>query len=672
LTEWGDEELFNLMIGSIRSIDPEIPVSIRACVDQGEVLTLRGWLPIQDVVVGDFVYSLDESGACKLNRVYSVSSYDVDEELVRVRKKNLFMSMTQDHRVVHRLANKSYATTKWNEHSHKTIRIARAPLVYEASGYEGCTFQDLDYNDWLAFLGIYLAEGSIKQTVHNGNYSCIVTQQKLESKNLIRELLSRFPIKFHEQANGDFVAHNKELWTYLKQFGKAKDKFVPRDILNTASASQLRILFDWLVLGDGHWQTSKSCTYVTTSKQLAEDIAEISAKLGFKAKITTVPTENENHNTRYNVYIVVRPPVTVVDKLTDVSLERYQGKVYCISVENNDNFIIKQQDTVWVSGNTTNPDGPGRRWVKERFIDRTPQDKTLFIPVENFHGEVLAYRTRKWLHSSIFDNKALMESDPSYVASLASLEPRLRAVWFEGSWDFNDNMAFDEFDRRIHTCDPFEIPPSWYRFRACDWGYGRDSLAVCLWFAVDPEKTLYVYREFVANGDVPVEKKLNAPSFARRVLQLEQGESVKFGVIDGSTAGDGGKRSGLGPTSYDMMLQAGCKWNIADRGAGSRKHGKQLVHHYLSFDHEIGRPRIIIFNNCVQLIKELSSLPVDKNDTDDVDSNAEDHAYDALRYGLQSRPMFSATMSSNNSIETWFKPQKSTPRPIAVNPTVGY
>jgi len=71
---------------------------------------------------------------------------------------------------------------------------------------------------------------------------------------------------------------------------------------------------------------------------------------------------------------------------------------------------------------TTNPDGPGRRWVKERFIDRTPANKTLYIPVEDFEGNVLGYRTRKWLHSSIFDNKALMASDPGYVSMLALQE----------------------------------------------------------------------------------------------------------------------------------------------------------------------------------------------------------------------------------------------------------
>ena len=32
-------------------------------------------------------------------------------------------------------------------------------------------------------------------------------------------------------------------------------------------------------------------------------------------------------------------------------------------------------------------------------------------------------------------------------------------------------------------------------------------------------------------------------------------------------------------------------------------------------------------------------LPIDKNNPEDVDTHAEDHAYDALRYGCMSRPV---------------------------------
>lgn len=47
-----------------------------------------------------------------------------------------------------------------------------------------------------------------------------------------------------------------------------------------------------------------------------------------------------------------------------------------------------------------------------------------------------------------------------------------------------------------------------------------------------------------------------------------------------------------------------------------------------------GLPGIIIFSNCVNLIEQLENLPVDPNRNEDVDTDAEDHAYDAGRYLL--------------------------------------
>ena len=51
-----------------------------------------------------------------------------------------------------------------------------------------------------------------------------------------------------------------------------------------------------------------------------------------------------------------------------------------------------------------------------------------------------------------------------------------------------------------------------------------------------------------------------------------------------------------------------------------------------------GRPRLLIFKGCNALINELLSIPEDPNNREDVDTKADDHAYDALRYGVMSRP----------------------------------
>ena len=56
-------------------------------------------------------------------------------------------------------------------------------------------------------------------------------------------------------------------------------------------------------------------------------------------------------------------------------------------------------------------------------------------------------------------------------------------------------------------------------------------------------------------------------------------------------------------------------------------------------DEWTNEPRLQFFSSCVQAIAQLPTIPLDKNNPEDVDTTFKhDHIYDALRYGLQSRP----------------------------------
>ena len=47
------------------------------------------------------------------------------------------------------------------------------------------------------------------------------------------------------------------------------------------------------------------------------------------------------------------------------------------------------------------------------------------------------------------------------------------------------------------------------------------------------------------------------------------------------------------------------------------------------------------FSTCTNIISQLPAIPLDKKNPEDIDTNSEDHLYDALRYGIMSRPRFS-------------------------------
>jgi hypothetical protein len=294
---------------------------------------------------------------------------------------------------------------------------------------------------------------------------------------------------------------------------------------------------------------------------------------------------------------------------------------------------------------SANPGGVGGWWVRKMFIDGAPWGEkfpAFDIETENVlsyprshpkHGKPLFYR--RFIPARLDDNPYLFE-DGQYEANLLSLPESQRRQLLEGDWDVVEGAAFPEFRRTIHTCSPFEIPAGWMRFRAADWGYSQP--ACVLWFAVDWDGNLYVYRELYTKGVV-------ADEFADMVLEMEQGENIKYGLLDSSVWH---KRGDVGPPIAETMIQRGCRWSPADRSPGSRIAGKLEIHRRLAEKpigeldnegNEVKKPGLIIFDNCVNLIRTLPILPVDKNKPEDVDTDAEDHAYDALRYGVMSRPM---------------------------------
>jgi hypothetical protein len=82
----------------------------------------------------------------------------------------------------------------------------------------------------------------------------------------------------------------------------------------------------------------------------------------------------------------------------------------------------------------------------------------------------------------------------------------------------------------------------------------------------------------------------------------------------------------------------GCRWRPSDISAGSRVSGKNEIHRRLQLDPFTEQPRMVITSNCVNTIAQLPVIQLDKKKPEDVDTKGEDHLFDAIRYGVMSRP----------------------------------
>ena len=312
----------------------------------------------------------------------------------------------------------------------------------------------------------------------------------------------------------------------------------------------------------------------------------------------------------------------------DADVYRYQGQAYSwigfdeithLPTEFSWNYLASRLRTTDPEIKTylrctANPGGVGSHWVKNRYIEPHKHNKS-------FEGK--DGLTRKFIPAKLADNPYLAR-DGIYEQMLKSLPPIQRRQLLEGNWDVAEGAAFVEFDPHAHVIPPFELPVHWERLKGIDYGYASESC--CLWGILDiNDNTLIIYRELYRKG-------LTGRELGAIItdMELEDPFSVN-GVLDTAAWANTGT---TGPTVGEELLKAGHKLRRADK---NRIQGKIQIHEYLK-TRENGRPRLQIFNTCPNLIRELQSIPLSKTRTEDVDTLASDHAYDALRYMIMSRP----------------------------------
>ncbi len=302
---------------------------------------------------------------------------------------------------------------------------------------------------------------------------------------------------------------------------------------------------------------------------------------------------------------------------------------------------------------TTNPGGPGEKWVRERFRIRNPQDMhagTRFSVLEkktNEDGtEHVFTSVRRFIPAKIKDNPSIDRL--AYEKQLMALGAEKRRQLMQGIWGVAEGVLFPEWDDLAHTCRPFPIPSAWKRWRGGDDGFSAPS--AILWFAEDPDsKTLYVYHELY-------EKGLHAEPLAGRILDIDREVTrVQWlpqeieaamrsgqphptlypldGIYDSSGFFSAG-HAAPGQARAEVMNRLGCKWQPCTKGPGSIKQGVLQLRELLRKGAS-GRPRLVIFNHCSNIIDQMSGLLGKPGEPDDLAPDQEDHAFDALRYGLQ-------------------------------------
>lgn len=271
----------------------------------------------------------------------------------------------------------------------------------------------------------------------------------------------------------------------------------------------------------------------------------------------------------------------------------------------------------------SNPGGVGHAWVKKKWIDGIHEP-----------GEKEASKF-KYLPARAKDNPYLAET---YMDTLSGLPEELKRAYIEGDWDMFKGQYFTEWRREIHTCKPFEIPLHWVRFVCGDYGYTKPSAVY--WCAVNEDGQIFVYRELYRTG-------MTYADLAREICSMTApNETIKYWAFDPAIWAKGNEKEGepVKVSGAEIMMQKyreiTRKTLNLIRANNDRVNGWNMVRQYLKpyVRGDATTSLLQVFTTCSEFVRTFPALIFDQTNVEDVDSDGEDHAGDAVRYGIMSRP----------------------------------
>ncbi|TFG12752.1 MAG: hypothetical protein EU535_05850 [Promethearchaeota archaeon] len=334
-----------------------------------EILTETGWKTFDKLNKNENVLTFDHKNRIlEFQKPEKIHWMKYNGEMVHFKHRELDLLVTPNHRMLvkNRKSGKTEVIEARNLIGEKEIFLTG---IWEGKSLEYFTIDEFDYkfdrkrekqeikfNDWIQFMGLYLSEGYITDTKNEHRvYIC----QSKNSKYFrdFEKILSNLPFDYsYREEDSKFRINSIQLVNILKEFGKSKDKFIPFYIKNAEKEHIIEFLNTFL-LGDGniHYGNKR---YYSSSKKLIDDIQELILKIG-KSSIITVDKRKKMLNPLNNKYykanevysLEIKPESKVGIRKKDIKRVNYQGYIGCVTVPTGF-VVVRRNNRVAISGNT--------------------------------------------------------------------------------------------------------------------------------------------------------------------------------------------------------------------------------------------------------------------------------------------------------------------------------
>ena len=361
------------------------------CYDSDtQCYTKRGWLKYDEIKQDDMVLSVNpitqELEWAEINEII-VRDLLPDERMYHFHKSHLDIMVTSGHRMfcfdrsTNNLVTKNgdlvksediisryYIPRSGYKWRGKETKFFILPAINGKRYAQPC-YKDaikIPMDDWLDFFGLWLADGYCRHTLNSqGNYrKTIGIKQAATNGDRIREALDKLPFVYKEKIDNygrkndciNFEINNEQLWSYLLQFGKSYEKYVP-DEIKGLSSRQLKLFIDAYHDGDGSSEEKGAVIYRTTSKRLICDVQEVLLKLGYLSHVTLSKYITDNGTERTVYLIRTSTNGSIFDRMffpankSGQCAVNYDGVVWCLNLKKNGVFLLRRNGKEFFCGN---------------------------------------------------------------------------------------------------------------------------------------------------------------------------------------------------------------------------------------------------------------------------------------------------------------------------------
>lgn len=405
------------LLEMVRLKQPQARVVNVSCYDETtQALTKNGIKSYWEIKTDDEVLSINSENVMEWKKVEKVIIQDYDGDMLHFKSKKVDFMVTPNHRMYY---NNSFNDNELLFDSAENVSKFPNKIYLPIGQIESGDLDDVADEEWALYYlyGIYIGDGCsdittkiqknksgfskkdrmairndkgqfIKSSDHirgevgevtsNGRRIFIHVPTGDKARSNTEKALDILDIKWtkiQKNTTYDYIyTSNKDFYDRVQQFGKdAKTKRIPSDMLRNLTKKQAKALFFGLIDSDGSYTKSGQPWVLNTSSfELVQNVCNLGVMLGYSPRFSRrdcLSTLNGRLIKGFGYCVYFRKYKKILN--SKIEPKKYKGKIWCLKVEDNKNFITVRNGICGVSGNTDEVYGHLEYYKAPPFTERS-------------------------------------------------------------------------------------------------------------------------------------------------------------------------------------------------------------------------------------------------------------------------------------------------------------